>query len=46
MTITADQQVGVRPVAPQVRQQSDQDHRIFGPSRAGARTQIGCDEGL
>jgi len=38
MTIAADQDVGVGPVAPEIRQQPDQDHGIFGPRRAGART--------
>ena len=39
MTIAADQNMGVGPVAPEIRQQPDQDHGIFGPRRAGARTQ-------
>lgn len=38
MTIAADQNVGVRPVAPEIRQQPDQDPGIFGSRRAGART--------
>ena len=46
MTIAADQNVGVGPVVPQIRQQPDQDHRIFGPRRAGARTQVGRDQGM
>ena len=46
MTIAADQNVGVGPVVSQIRQQPDQDHGIFGPSRAGARTQVGRDEGM
>ena len=46
MTIAADQNMRVRPVAPEIRQQPDQNHRIFGPRRAGARTESGHDEGL
>ena len=46
MTIAADQNMGVGPVAPQIRQQPDQNHGIFGPGRAGARTQVGCDKGM
>jgi hypothetical protein len=46
MTIAADQDMGVGPVAPQIRQQPDQDHGIFGPARAGARTQVRRDEGM
>ena len=38
MTIAADQHVGVGPVAPEIRQQPDQDPGMFGPRRAGART--------
>ena len=34
------------PVGPQIRQQPDQDHGIFGPGRVGARTQVGRDEGM
>ena len=44
MTSAADQNVGVGPVAPQIRQEPDQDHRIFGPGRADARTQVGRDQ--
>ena len=36
----------VRPVVPEIRQQPDQNHRIFGSRRTGARTQGGHDEGL
>jgi hypothetical protein len=46
MTIAADQNMGVGPVAPQIRQQPDQDHGICGPGRAGTRTQVGRDEGM
>ena len=46
MTITADQNMGMGPVASEIRQQPDQDHGIFGPSRASARTQVGRDQGL
>ena len=46
MTIAADQNVGVGPVAPQIRQQPDHDPGIFGPRRAGARTQVGHDQGM
>ena len=38
MTIAANQNVGVGPVAPEIRQQPDQDPGIFGSRRAGART--------
>ena len=38
ITIAADQNRGVRPVAPEIRQQPDHDPGIFGPRRAGART--------
>ncbi len=37
MTIAADQNMRVGPVAPEIRQQPDQNHRIFGPRRTGAR---------
>src|SRR5215831_14823680 len=46
MTIAADQNMGVGPVAPQIRQQPDPNHRIFGPRRADARPQGGHDEGM
>jgi len=46
MTIAADQNMRVGPVAPERRQQPDQKHRIFGPRRAGARAQGGHDEGM
>ena len=39
MTIAADEDVGMGPVAPQIGQQPHQDHGIFGSSRARARTQ-------
>ena len=31
MTSAADQHMGVGPVAPQIRQQPDQEHGLFGP---------------
>ena len=46
MTIAAHQNMGVGPVAPEIRQQPDQDHGIFGPRRAGARTEGGRDQGM
>jgi hypothetical protein len=46
MTLAADQHVGVGPGVPQIRQQPDQEHRLFGPGRAGARTQVGRDQGM
>ena len=46
MTIAPHQDVRVRPVASQIRQQPHQDHGIFGPGRAGARTPIGGDQGM
>jgi hypothetical protein len=38
MTVTADQDVRVGPMATQVGQQAHQDHGIFGPCGAGSRT--------
>jgi hypothetical protein len=46
MAIATDQHRGMRPVAPQVGQEPDQDHGIFGPGRTGAWTQGGGDEGM
>ena len=46
MTSAAAQSVGVRPVAPERRQQPDQDQGIVGSRRAGARTQGGRDQGM
>lgn len=46
MPIAADPNVGVGPVVPQIRQQPDHDHRICGPGRAGARTQVGRAQGM
>ena len=46
MTIATDQDVGVGPVAPQIRQQPHHDHGIFGASRARARTQGGRDQSM
>src|SRR5262249_23700581 len=46
MTIAADQYVGGGPVAPEIRQEPDQDHGIFGSRRANTRTQGGQDEGM
>ena len=46
MTIAADEDVGMGPVAPQIGQQPHQDHGIFGARRARARTQVGRDEGM
>jgi hypothetical protein len=42
MTIAADEEVGLGPVAPPIGQQPDQDHGIFGSRRARVRTQMGC----
>jgi len=44
MTIATDQNMGVRPMVAQIRQQPDQDHRIFGSSRAGPWAQVGRDQ--
>ena len=44
MPIAADEEVGLGPVAPQIGQQPDQEHGIFGSRRARARTQGGCDQ--
>ena len=45
MTLAADQNRGVGPVAPQRRQPPPQEQGIFGSSRARARTQEGRDAG-
>jgi len=46
MTLAPHQDVRMRPVASQRRHQPDHDHGMFGPGRAGARTQRGGDQGL
>jgi hypothetical protein len=46
MTVTTDQDVGMGPVATQIRQQAHQDHGIFGPGGAGPRPQIGGHQRL
>ena len=46
MTIATDQNRGVRPMVSQIRQQPDQDHGIFGASRASPWPQVGRDEGV
>ena len=37
---------GMGPMVPQIGQQPDPDHGIFGSGRAGARPQVGRDEGM
>ena len=46
MTITTDQDMRVRPVATQIRQEPHQNHRIFCSAGAGPRTQVGCHQGV
>jgi hypothetical protein len=46
MAIATDEDVRVRPVAVQIRQEPGQDHRIFCPAGTGARAQGGRDQGV
>src|SRR5499427_9279740 len=46
MTVTADQDMGVRPVAPEIGQESDHDHGILRAGRALPRPKTGGHQGV
>src|SRR5215813_11908989 len=46
MTIAADQDMGRGPMAPEIREEADQDHRIFRARGALPRSEEGGDQGV
>jgi len=46
MPIATDQEVRLRPVVAQIRQEPGEEHRIVCPARPGTRAQGGGDEGV
>src|SRR5262245_9475031 len=46
MTIPADQDMGLGPVAPQIGQEPDQDHRVLSASWTLPRSEAGGHQGV
>jgi len=46
MTVAADEDMGLRPVAPQIGQETRQDHRILRAGRPGSRPEAGGHQGV